>query len=288
MSQILAVGTAGLDVILTMQQFPLQDSEQRVQTRAVAPGGNAANMLYVLAQLGHYADLAAVLADGAEGDALAALLAERGLRLGHCVQHYGDTPTSYILRNAATGSRTIMHWRNLPEFAVDDFAEIALPSYDWFHFEGRNVAAVKSMLERVQREHVDQPISLELEKLRPGIEQLVPLADVIVIGRSFAAALNHGDAGQTLAWARALAPESVLVCAWGADGAFGEDHDGTRYRSPAYPPPQVLDTLGAGDVFNAGLIDAMAGGATLEEALHRACRLAGRKVGRIGLDELAP
>jgi len=48
----------------------------------------------------------------------------------------------------------------------------------------------------------------------------------------------------------------------------------------------VVDTLGAGDVFNAGLIHQLAQGHGLDIALIEASRLAGKKCGVYGLGNL--
>jgi ketohexokinase len=48
----------------------------------------------------------------------------------------------------------------------------------------------------------------------------------------------------------------------------------------------LVDTLGAGDVFNAGLIHALLEGEDPRRALALAVELAGRKCGRQGLDGL--
>ena len=58
------------------------------------------------------------------------------------------------------------------------------------------------------------------------------------------------------------------------------------HTSPATPPPQLLDTLGAGDTFNAGFIHKLSSGHTVQEALSFACQLAGAKCGLSGFDGL--
>lgn len=45
-----------------------------------------------------------------------------------------------------------------------------------------------------------------------------------------------------------------LICAWGEEGASARAACGTVVRSPAYPPERVIDTLGAGDTFNAAVL----------------------------------
>jgi ketohexokinase len=86
---------------------------------------------------------------------------------------------------------------------------------------------------------------------------------------------------------RSRCPDAILVSSWGEDGAFARDQYGNNFHSPAFPPARVIDTLGAGDTFNAGFINAMTTGHGLADALQQACRLAGRKVGQTGFEQLA-
>ena len=51
------------------------------------------------------------------------------------------------------------------------------------------------------------------------------------------------------------------------------------YSSVAHSPPEVVDTLGAGDTFNAGIIHYLSIGKTLQDAIKYACKLAGYKCG---------
>ena len=76
----------------------------------------------------------------------------------------------------------------------------------------------------------------------------------------------------------------MLFATWGEDGAWLQTVDGHTLYMPAYRPGRVVDTLGAGDVFNAGVIDGLQAGLEPTEVLGRAVRLAGEKCGRRGLD----
>ena len=80
----------------------------------------------------------------------------------------------------------------------------------------------------------------------------------------------------------------IIVCAWGELGAWAIDRDGNVEHSPAFPPVKVVDTLGAGDTFNAGVIHSLNRGESLLEAITFGCSVAGRKCGQHGFDITKP
>lgn len=283
MSRILAIGIATVDIVNEVAAYPAEDSEVRALGQRIARGGNATNTLVVLSQLGHACSWGGVLAEDADSGHILAELAAHRIDLRHCRREpQGKNPTSYILVSRSNGSRSIVHYRDLPEFGYADFSAIDLAGFDWLHFEGRNVPEALRML-RLARERVPQmPISLEIEKPRPEIEALLPWADLLLFSRAYAEARGYPDAGALFAAMRAQAPRAELVCSWGAAGAWASSANGRMHVSPAVPPAQVIDTLGAGDTFNAGLIDARLRGLALADALEAACRLAGRKCGQAG------
>ncbi|MBU3736908.1 MAG: ketohexokinase, partial [Methylobacterium sp.] len=148
----------------------------------------------------------------------------------------------------------------------------------------RNVAELSKMLSRARQQYPALKVSLELEKPRDGIEGLFAQADLLICSRGFCR--HHGfDNPQPFAdWMRRQAPQAEVVVAWGESGAFGLEAGGGWLHAPACPPARVVDTLGAGDTFNAALIAARAAGQPLAVALDQACRLAGKKCGIAGFD----
>jgi ketohexokinase len=289
MSRILTVGIATLDIINIVDHYPAEDEEMRARAQRIETGGNAANTASILAQYDHEIEFAGTLAHEPDGYRIEQELKAKHVATGFC-QHVkkGKAPTSYITLNQQTGSRTIVHYRDLPEYEFRRFQQIPLEEFDWFHFEGRNVPEVKRMLAETQQRRVDQPISLEIEKERDDIDSLLPLADILLFSRVFVMARGFDNATAFLDAMRSRAPETTLVCTWGDQGAWARDHKDKEYHAPAYPPPEVIDTLGAGDTFNAGLIHAMTSGQTLAGALNHASQLAGKKVGQHGLGGLVP
>lgn len=285
MTRVLGIGIATLDIINTVDGFPAEDAEVRALAQQRRRGGNCTNTLAVLSQLDHYCAWGGVLA--AEPDNLDILsdLNRHHIDLAAVrTVPQGKVPTSYVTLNRRNGSRTIVHYRDLPEFGYDDFARIDLAPYHWLHFEGRNVADTVRMLQRARQVAPNTPRSVEIEKPRPDIERLFALADVLLFSRHYATAQGYNDPTDFLNAIAAQTPNVTRTLTWGEAGAYGLDSNGRRFHSPAYPPPQLVDTLGAGDTFNAGIIDALVQGKSLDEALRQACQLAGRKCGQEGLD----
>ncbi len=285
MATILAVGIATLDIVNSVERYPAEDDEVRAAGQRICRGGNATNTLTVLSRLGHRCHWAGTLADEPDARHITTALARHRIDTSAVVVHpRGKVPTSYIVHSLATGSRTIVHHRDLPEYPFEAFAKIDLAPFDWIHFEGRNVEQTLKMMRRVKEQCPALPCSLEVEKERDAIESLFPHADLLLFSRAFARGRGFDSATAFLSAMARLAPGRELVCAWGEEGAYALDRDDDFHSSPAFPPPRVIDTLGAGDTFNAALIDARLRGLPLKEALRHGCRLAGRKCGHQGFD----
>ncbi|GAB4288625.1 MAG: sugar kinase [Thiohalomonadaceae bacterium] len=288
MARILAVGIATLDIINLVEDYPPEDAEVRALEQETRRGGNATNTLVVLSQFGHQCSWAGTLADEPDARLIRADLARHAIDTSAVeLLPRGKVPTSYITLSQRSGSRTIVHYRDLPEYSFEHFRAIDLARFDWIHFEGRNVEVTQRMLERVKKLHPDLPCSLEVEKPRPGIEQLFSYPDLLLFSRVYARACGFQRAEGLFDHLRAQAPTAQLVCAWGEGGAYARDRDGRGYHTPSFPPPRLVDTLAAGDVFNAGIIHGLTRKRSLELTLIEAARLAGRKCGQQGIEGLA-
>jgi ketohexokinase len=289
--KILGVGIATLDIINRVDCYPLEDSEVRVLSQRRSRGGNATNTLTVLSQLGHDCAWAGVLPQSPDPDAafIEEVLCGQQIDLRH-VRHLtaGKLPTSYITLSEESGSRTIMHLRDLPEYRAAWFLEDVDPGeYHWIHFEGRDPDELEVMLSTLSGSE-GLRMSVEIEKPRPGIEALFHLPDVLLFSRHYALSAGCDNAESLLTGvARQLGEQRpLLFCAWGDQGAWAFDRHGELLHAPALRIPSVVDSIAAGDVFNAAVIHALIQAATPMEALQQGCQLAGQKCGMQGVEDI--
>ena len=294
--RILCVGLIALDIVNTCERYPDEDEDIRAISQRWQTGGNACTNASVLTQLGMQCEFLGSLSRGLDADFVCKHLLQRGVRYDNCVEHSGcGTPTSFVTLSLATGSRTVVHSRNnLPELTVSAFEKVNLLDFDWIHFEGRrNEAEIVKMIHIIEEFNATQSpkdrivVSVELEKPRKSLLQLLGKADVVFTSKDFAQSLGFSSPYETVRSLRSKTKlGATIICAWGTRGADGAGPDGEVKHSNAYSPEKVVDTLGAGDTFIAGAICSLIQGSSIEDTLIFACRLAGFKCGMNGNDGL--
>ncbi|KAI4500314.1 hypothetical protein M0802_004731 [Mischocyttarus mexicanus] len=332
--KIVCIGLICLDMVHTCQDYPPEDSDYRSVDYKWQRGGNASNTCTVLSLLGSKCEFFGVISKEKHKSFLQRDLKKYNIDFSNCPEVENcRCPVSTIILSLSTGTRTILHHNfNLPELKLQDFCKIKLKNCSWMHFEGRNVTQVLSMMEHVynfnqfmksinlissessKEPHMNITISLELEKPEHGLLLLLPLAEIIFISKDFAQSRGYDTMdgildhiGEKAKWG------TVLICAWGDKGAMARTTDGTTVKSPAFPPEKIVDSLGAGDTFNAAIIHYLnkikisnvkkemetlknsnidskhiscIDPDLLKEALTFACQVAGAKVGMKGYDDL--
>ncbi|KAJ6179705.1 hypothetical protein N7519_010166 [Penicillium mononematosum] len=259
---LVAIGACYLDTILTAPYYPGEDEKLRASRISRRRGGNCPNTLEVLGQLLQYGpssaesslNLIAVLPSKSSVPCqqIQSSLGNM-VRLDSCIyrERFSEPASSYIITSQATGSRTIVNYNELPEMTRTEFATAVDPLRPCTRGNIGMYSLSSGELSRAE-------ISVEVEKPgRPGLQELADVADVVIYSKGWAQSNGYTSAedclrDQSLKTSRA----SLLCCTWGSDGAAAlEPETGNFAHVPAHTEEVgVVDTIGAGDTFNAGLL----------------------------------
>uniref|UniRef100_A0A665XA19 Ketohexokinase n=1 Tax=Echeneis naucrates TaxID=173247 RepID=A0A665XA19_ECHNA len=291
--KVLCVGLVCLDIINVVDRYPEEDTDSRCLSQRWQRGGNASNSCTVLSLLGAPCAFMGSLSAGPVANFILEDFQKFNIDMSLVSEHaHCVLPASMVISNVSTGSRTILHMnRNLPDVTAEDFSKVDLKQFKWIHWEGRNAEEQVKMIQRVVTYNSTLPqqqkitISVEIEKTREPLYQLFPHGDVVFVSKDVARHFGFQSAEAALKGLyNRVKQGAVLVCAWAEKGADALGPDGVIVHSDAFPPETLVDTLGAGDTFNASVIYTLSNGGSLQEALTFGCRVAGRKCGFHGYD----
>lgn len=271
------LGMATTDFIATVPHLPAADEVFELVDFNVQGGGPAATAAVAFSRLGGTARFIGSIGRDQVSGGLADELEQYGVDVDLVQRSPGCTaPQSVILVEAATGSRSIMYSRGTaPAPVLNEATAAAVKQADVLHLDGYHVGTALEAA-RLARSH-SIPVSFDggAGEPWPGLDELLPLVDLLVVARAFA----ERETGLTEpgAAARRLAEHGaqLVVVTDGANGAWYHSAAEAGHV-PAFDVA-VKDTTGAGDVFHGAFAYAWLDGMSLHEAVRFASATAALK-----------
>ena len=286
---VVGIGSATVDYLGVVPHHPDQDTRLEMLDFTRQGGGSVATALVTLARLGRSVAYVGRVGDDEAGRFVLDAFEEEGVDTSWVVVQPGATQVNaFIMVDQQSGKRTILWTRKnkavlrpeeLQADQVQAGAFLYLDEYD----TSTAIAAAKIARQGGVR------VVLDAESTRPGMEELIPLADVLIASHEFSRAFT-GEA-DFIQGARAIQlrlPKALVVVTAGELGCYciGE---GRAFHQRAFAV-EVVDTTGCGDVFHGAFIYGLLEEWSLEHTAEFACATAALKCralgGRAGIPRL--
>lgn len=273
---ILVAGEINPDLILTGAVNPeFGQVEKLVDSASLTVGSSSAIFACGAARLGMKVTFIGVCGDDNFGRFMLDEMQKRGVDVSNViVQADGQTGLSVILNQGA--DRAILTYPGLiPALRASDISDELLKSARHLHvasyFLQTNLQPdLPALFQRAHTFELTTSLDTNYDptELWTGFDELLPVTDVFLPNEKEALSLSR-ESTTHLAAARLGAKVKTVAIKLGAEGALGACN-GEQVRV-ASSPVDVVDTVGAGDSFDAGFLYGYLNQWSLNKSLQLAC-----------------
>jgi sugar/nucleoside kinase (ribokinase family) len=186
---LLFVGAAGLDTVSVVESFPFEDAKVRALKQTITGGGNAANSATAAQRLGADTFLLSAIGDDHAAQLIIEELVCAGISTELIVSKHGsNSGTTFVIVSQATATRTCIHNAMINELTPSDIDLLfsqetdLLNKFTMVHFDSRHTLASIALAKRLRPSTL---VSIDIEKMRPHVEHLLPYCDIIFCNQHF-------------------------------------------------------------------------------------------------------
>ena len=248
---VVGLGLNSIDLVTVVAKYPENNSKQAMERFERLPGGQIATALSVCARLGWRTSYIGTFGADDLGKLSTESLTSLGVDVGGSRTAPGSTNQfAVVLVDLSTGGRTVL-WNRHPALAIDPAtvpAEIVtagrLLVVDCFETAAATEAARYARGAAI-------PTIVDVEKVRPGINDLLSQIDVIIAAEAFPSQLTGYDSlGRALEEMQNAFHAPIVCVTLGAEGSLARA-GGREIRTPGFKV-DCVDSTGAGDAFRGG------------------------------------
>ena len=287
MAEIVGIGANVHDTLITVSQYPTEDTKLRANSIKECGGGPCATGLVTAAKLGADVEYVGALANDSNGKFLLEDMKRFGMSVDNVDMVDGAMSfSSYVLLNDTNASRTcVFNKESLPDFEIGENKKKAIENAKILMVDGNELEnAIKGA--KIASES-DTKVLYDAGGLYDGVDRLLPYADILIPSEEFA--LGHTgektaeDAAKTLY--DKYTPEVVVVTCGVRGGVIYDGKDIKTY--PSFKV-EAIDSNGAGDVFHGAFAYATAKGFDYYKACVFSSAVSAIKCTRLGARDGVP
>jgi len=245
---VIGLGVNALDLIAIIDGYPEPDTKVQFQEFDVQGGGVVATAMAACARLGLRTRYIGKVGGDFWSRVSLRTLSKEGIDVRHVIRVKGSPGhVSLVLADRATGARTLF-FRRPPSYSIrpDDLNREALTCGRLLHVDGIDAAAALQAVTWARE--AGMRVTMDGERIVPGIELVWPRVDVLVCNPPFLAKASGREKPQEGLRAITDRGPSRVAVTLAEEGALGYEN-GQWVRVPGFRV-QPVDTNGAGDVFH--------------------------------------
>ncbi|MFI5394143.1 MAG: carbohydrate kinase family protein [Candidatus Binatia bacterium] len=277
---VVGFGLSSVDHLCIVRRHPRLDSKQQLVIYDEQPGGQVPTALVALQRWGLCTAYVGTFGDDVGGASSRAALADEGVELSACVtRQKARQQVSVILIDEVSGERSVLSER-VPELVLhaDELPRQSLTDGSILLMDAVDMPAAIGAARAAKGEGI--LTVLDTDTPAPGIDELLQLTDVLIVGAEFPQQLTGiSDLRKALRQTAKRGPWFTGVTL-GPGGALALVHREFHYV-PAFHVP-VVDSTGAGDIFHAGSIYGLLQGWPVPDILRFAAAAAALKCEKLG------
>lgn len=284
MKKIIAYGTPFMDFLVGLDHLPSKKDEgARIQQTSWQGGGKVASALAAVGQLGGESSMIGTIGADAYGKFLLEDFAYYHVDTSRMIPD-GQNGFSVVLSDPVTHGRNILSRAGTSRpYTLEDIDEAFVAAHDILHLE--RATPVSHRLADIIHA-AGGKVAFDGDGFSQDTQDMLPKIDIF-IGSEFyynalfgeGASSDTGKYPENLAKVRAMGPE-IVVFTFGDKGSAVLSDDG-YYFAPGYAV-EVVDTVGAGDVYHGAYLFAIAKGMSPADSAQFANAVAAIKCTSIG------
>lgn len=287
MAQVVGIGAALLDILVTVDSYPSEDTKQQSLQTKFQGGGPCFTGLVAASKLGVPSCYMGTLGDDMYSDYIRKSFDtyEVGRKQVRTVPNT-QSFHSVVLLNVTNASRTCVWNRGtVPPPEPGDIDLEVLKNANYLHLDGHQMECAIYAARKAKEFGVK--VSLDAGSPYPGIDRLLPLVDVLIPSEEFTLKYTGCSTAENAAAQlyETFKPETLIVTQGSRGGFIWKDGSSVRY--PVFPI-DAIDSNGAGDTFHGAFLAAMVKGFSVSDAAAFASAASALKCTRIGAQEGIP
>jgi len=277
---VIGLGQCSLDILGQVDNYPALDEKAELNSLLVQGGGPVATALVTLSRLGVPVAIVGAVGDDDFGRQIREGLFQENVDCTYLLQSPQSSSQVAFVTVDAQGHRNIFWHRGTAHPVIPEgLPGLLADSVRILHLDGLHLDPAIVAAKLARRQAVTTV--LDAGTLRPGIEDLLPFIDHLVVSEKFARHfIGKKDPEAAIRGLLSYGAVAVTVTI-GRSGSLSMGKGVLPIHQPAFAV-RAIDTTGCGDVFHGGYIYGLLQDWSLERTVRFAAACAALKTRALG------